>query len=136
MRQPLTYGVAANLAHLVETGAKLGTLRPVRECARGPEVGDPIRLYVGLGSKRPRLVLESVVADVTDLAIVPGPGHAVTLFVGHTRVEPQYLDVFARFEGFANGDELIEELRARHGLPFNGYLIAWVAPLPRWVRKH
>lgn len=109
-------------APLVESGEKRQTIRPPRK--RPIKVGDSLSLRKWSGrayaSKQTILrdgekciAVRSVVMQ-TDRVTVDGWSQSM-----------DWLDSFARADGFANYGDMLKWFNETHGLPFEGVLICW-----------
>ncbi|WP_157837108.1 ASCH domain-containing protein [Geminisphaera colitermitum] len=116
-------------AALVESGAKLQTVRPKPK--RMPQAGDAIslRCWTGLPYRsKQRVLREATISQVSEI-VIAAEG------ISPIRVEPlgtsgalNYWpspDVFAHADGFADWPEMREWFATTHGLPFAGIIIFW-----------
>lgn len=117
-------------APLVESGAKLQTIRPTPK--RMPQPGDTISLRCWTGKpyrSKQRVLREAVIAEVAEIELISndvrwiinaefefgwdGPGH------------DDMMDHFARDDGFKHWPDMRDWFQQQHGLPFSGILIRW-----------
>lgn len=110
-------------APLVESGAKLQTVRPTPK--RMPRPGDVISLRAWTGSpyrSTQRVLREAVIVEVRDIAIFEeGP----CVYADQGADWSPGNDGFAKADGFSDWMEMREWFRKQHGLPFKGILITW-----------
>lgn len=113
-------------APLVESGAKLQTVRPRPK--RRPHVGEPISLRAWTGQpyrSKQRVLRETVLTRISDVVI--GREELRIECAPNTLGSALTLDDFARADGFADWAELVAWFDAEHGLPFEGVLLGWPA---------
>lgn len=109
-------------APLVESGAKLQTVRPIAK--RMPRPGDTISLRCWTEKpyrSKQRILREATVTSVTLIRIEP----TALIIENRHALEPAEADAFARADGFEDFNRMIEWFTATHGLPFVGILIQW-----------
>ncbi|MEN9841694.1 MAG: hypothetical protein RL376_1494 [Verrucomicrobiota bacterium] len=107
-------------APLVESGAKLQTIRPTPK--RMPKPGDRISLRSWTGKpywSKQRVLREAVITQVLSCEI-DSQGNVSIGGVGAFKG-------FAKADGFVSHAAMTNWFRAQHGLPFSGVLIKWAA---------
>jgi hypothetical protein len=108
-------------APLVESGAKLQTVRPTPK--RMPRFGDVISLRAWSGKpyrSKQRVLREATIINVQPIVISDG---AVDLDGLSLRVSE--IIQFAQADGFEGASAMLDWFRATHGLPFVGIVITW-----------
>lgn len=118
-------------APLVQSGAKLQTIRPRR--VRAVLTGDVIDAREWIGkpyrSKQRKLCVgtgigtEGVIIHRNGVEISPGTLRCFYMGAGTKRRD--LLDTFARADGFSGWDAMRDWFNETHGLPFEGVLIKW-----------
>jgi hypothetical protein len=109
-------------APLVETGAKLQTIRPVP--VRRPQPGDIISLRAWEGApyrSKQRVLREAKVTAVLDVLLTESG-----IILGLLPLEAA--DGFAKADGFDSWSDMRDWFNETHGLPFAGILICWSQP--------
>lgn len=104
---------------------KRQTIRAVRRDGRDPRPGEHMRLWIAqrtptrelLGMTPPLRRRDPLEIDAEGLVWLGGGDRFLFSRSGSTRL--------ARDDGFATYDELLEWVRAVHGLPFHGYRFRW-----------
>lgn len=116
-------------AALVESGAKLQTVRPTP--MRMPRPGDTISLRTWTGKpyrSKMRVLRESVVTVVAPVHINEfGISHVgpIKSYAPQTGELKAGYEAFARADGFKDFAEMRDWFLAEHGLPFTGIVIFW-----------
>ncbi len=110
-------------AGVVESGEKRQTIRATRSDGKPHAVvGDRLYLYTGMRTKGCRNLGEAICSRTSQVAI--NEEHAI-IVDGTLLRNAGEEDAFARRDGFATAEEMINWFRQVHGLPFEGSLIAW-----------
>lgn len=143
----VAYGFQRRFVEPILAGTKGGTIRaPRRQPRRGQfqfaaarpgghaRPDEDIQLYVGMRTSRCRLITRKrcLVTERIRLAFIPERIYFRNRVTGEEEfvVEDDELDVFARFDGFADYTAMADFWRATHGDPnFDGWHIRWL-PLP------
>lgn len=115
-------------APLVESGAKLQTVRPTPK--RMPKPGDRISLRGWSGKpyrSKQRVLRESIITEVTPIELC---FIRCRLLIWIRGEKPRHLntaeiEAFARADGFHDAAEMAHWFQMNHGLPFAGVLIVW-----------
>jgi len=110
----------SQFAPMVESGAKRQTIRAKR---KNPIVaGDKLFLYTGMRTKKCRKLKEVECIAVFDILIEP-----TQCTIGGVKMvwDIDYLDKFAKNDGFKDWERLIKWFATHHALPFEGQLINW-----------
>lgn len=110
-------------APLVETGAKLQTVRPTPKIM--PRVGDifDARAWTGRPYRsKQRLLREAPIIQVRLLRLTDG---ASQLWLDGEMQHWTVMPDFACKDGFVGTREMLEWFRSQHGLPFEGIVIYW-----------
>lgn len=125
-----TYGSASafvrmfkpQFAPLVESGAKVQTVRPTPK--RMPKPGDRIslRCWTGAPYRSKQRVLR--VAEICEVHHTLIDADGVNLYLRDAAWAPNP-DAFARADGFANWPEMRAWFEETHGLPFRGIVLYW-----------
>ncbi len=117
-------GFQKQFAPDVECGIKTQTIRALRK--NRIKVGEILYLYGSLRTKQTRKLNEVVCQSVDEVRITV---RLVTVkdnegkFTHYNCLE--YLDQFAKDDGFEGWNEMVEWFTDNHGLPFTGVLIKW-----------
>ena len=122
------YNFQQRFAPLVESGQKR---RTICRTAKGAISGAKAYLYTGRRTAHCRKLGEGTITYVQPIEIgrhacgepyasIAGYGAERTHLVHHD------LDVMAKDDGFADGEEMVEWFSVHYGLPFSGYLHQWV----------
>src|SRR3569833_3307514 len=122
------YNFLKQSAALVESGQKRQT---IRQSARAAHRGATAYLYTGQRTAQCRKLGEGTITDVLPIEIgrhACGEPYAIIIersgyrsFLAHDD-----LDVLARSDGFANGEEMATWFASQYDLPFVGFLHQWV----------
>ena len=122
----------AQFAEDVEYGHKRQTVRAPRKDGRPHcRVGDTIKLYTGMRTKRCRLLGKAKVKRIARIKIEP------TCMYVNDRLLPSAIydrdceqtdNEFAVADGFEGFTEMAKWFQNVHGLPFEGILIQWHEP--------
>lgn len=105
-------------AHDVASGKKTQTCRPTPDRFH---VGDQLQLYTGQRSTGARKLLDAVCTSVTPIRFDGG-----TLQVDGQLYTADEREAFAKADGFASWQSMIDFFRQTYGTPaFLGYLIKW-----------
>ena len=109
-------------ASLVESGAKLQTVRPTP--MRKPKPGDTIslRCWTGLPYRSKQRVLRN--SEITRVLEVRIASDGVCLYDKNAGFAPGD-HVFAKNDGFSSWPEMRDWFIEQHGLPFTGIVIFW-----------
>ncbi len=113
----VAYNFKPRFADAVERGEKRQTIR--REGKRvHAKPGDKVQLYTGMRTKNCRKLGE---------AVCTYSGYVGLRETGLTLGSLPHItaDQFARLDGFAHFDDMLDWFRDTHGLPFIGRLIQW-----------
>jgi hypothetical protein len=100
-------------------GEKLSTIRSTRRC----NVGDTMQLYTGLRTKKCKKIMDVVCIGVAPIRISKSEIWKIGKTEGNVRPSPLF---FNEQEGFSNVHEMIDFFRKEHGLPYNGWIHAWL----------
>lgn len=101
------------------SGHKLSTIRSTRRC----DLGDMMQLYVGQRTKSCRLIMASLCVGVAPILI---SDHSLWLLRGiEGDVRPCDLPLHEQ-EGFDNSAAMLEFFREEYGLPYRGFIHAWM----------
>jgi len=88
-------------------GEKLSTIRSTKRC----EVGDTMQLYTGLRTKKCRKLMDALCIGVAPIMIR----------------EPDIWAIIGKIEeGFKNAQDFLEFFRHEYGLPYRGWIHAWL----------
>lgn len=115
-------------APLVQSGAKLQTVRPRRKFM--PKIGDKLSLRAWTGQpyrSKQRLLRESHVHAVATFHLT-----FFEMMIDGVRSNQFQQDIFARCDGFKGADEMREWFGRVHGLPFDGFVTYWTYFSPRF----
>jgi len=110
-------------APLVESGAKLQTVRPTP--IRMPAPGDTISLRTWEGApyrSKQRVLREATITEVGTVEIYRRDDKVPILRIGGLWTDP---DQFAALDGFDSWDAMVAWFEKEHGLPFAGIVIRW-----------
>ena len=121
-------------ARLVESGAKLQTIRPIPK--RVPRVGDGLSLreWTGKSYRSEQRILGRAFISALKICRITDDGITLPSDVGgfmHSLGAPMtflsgdFADMFARADGFADWAEMRDWFKAEHGLPFVGLVYYW-----------
>jgi hypothetical protein len=114
-------------APLVEAGAKLQTIRPLRK--RPVQSGDvlDLRTWTGAPYRSPQRKLREVVCTRTAQIEIDSLRGLVWIGEGFESelLTRRQADRFAQRDGFKGRGEMADWFEAMHGLPFAGVLIEW-----------
>lgn len=117
------YNFQQRFARGVAAWLKRSTIRKRRKNGYVPKVGERIRLYTGMRTKRCKLLHEVTVTSVTPILI-----EETDVLVGRIVLDGRPLAQDAAFDsiivrdGFSSWPEFVAFFRP---LPFAGYLIEW-----------
>ena len=117
------YSFQAQFAPLVESGEKRQTIRAIGK-RRHAHPGERLQLYTGMRTKACRKLVtpDPVCTFAGSVYICHGIGSPAVTVEDKGEVSP---DAFARADGFADFDAMLEWFEKTHGLPFVGVLIRW-----------
>lgn len=105
---------------LIERGLKPHTLRNLdKDICRG----EVLSLTEDVNGKR-RAFLITKCSRVQPVMITPFG----EFYIDGISIDPGDTRLIARAEGFKNYDALLEFIKEKYGLPFNGQLISWPTP--------
>lgn len=114
------YSFQERFADDILSGQKRHTIRRRRKRATRP--GDRLYLYIGMRTKRCRLIGEAKCSGVESINIYPG---RLVIRDGRRMSKPD-IDTLAKCDGFENTDEFFSFFEERYGLPtFDMELIHW-----------
>lgn len=121
------YNFQKRFAPLVESGRKHQTIRLT---AKGARRGATAYLYTGQRTKQCRKLGEGTITDVLPIEIgrsAHGEPYVTVTKADDWRTHFMYdaLDTLARNDGFSDGEEMVQWIEGRYGLPFAGYLHQW-----------
>jgi hypothetical protein len=107
---------------------KRQTIRALRKDGRDPVVGDTLKLFAGMRTKKCRLL--GVVECTRRWRIeIWRDGQIRRWVAAHGGYWKTYSGdgarLLARRDGFANREELVRAIAKMHGLPFSGYVFRW-----------
>lgn len=119
----VAYNFQARFADAVERGTKRQTIRAPRKDGRHARPGDALQLYTGMRTKQCRKLRDAVCHDACSILI-----EADKIWTFKPQELHLDLDKFARWDGFADWQEMREWFEAAHGLPFRGVMIRWLVP--------
>lgn len=120
------YNFQRQFRELIVSGQKLHTIRARRKNGYLPEVGERIKLYTGMRTKRCELLREVEVARVRVIIIEQrGPIDPPRVVLDLQRLSPREIDDLAMNDGFRSYEEFGDFFRRKHGDTFAGYLIEW-----------
>jgi len=106
---------------LIESGEKRQTIRKARK--HPIKVGETLYLYAGLRTKYVRKIGEYKCKFIDKIKIEVLGG--IWINGRRTIYYLDYLDSFAKSDGFKNWREMIQWFEKYHGLSFEGILIKW-----------
>lgn len=116
----------------VEIGVKRQSVRAHRKDGKPhAKVGDMLKLYTGMRTKKCRLLGEAEVVDIADVRIEPTQMYinGTLLFSAlFSRDDPMTDDEFAQADGFGGFMDMVDFFQEVHGLPFEGVVIRWGEP--------
>jgi len=107
-------------------GRKVQTVRPVGK--RLVSVDDALSLRVWTGRpycSKQKTLLETRCTSVDSVAIDDGGVGMLSGAKAGRRLSWEYLERFARRDGFDSFDAMQKFVREMHGLPFRGTVIGW-----------
>lgn len=116
----IVYNFRDEYAGMVERGEKTSTIRAHAK-RRPPNVGEHLRLYTGMRTKKCRRLRDTTCQSCVSIRISDK-----YIAVGGRIISPgEELDL-ARRDGFLTVAHLRDKFRFMHGpLPFEGWLITW-----------
>lgn len=117
------YNFQPRFVPLIESGAKLQTIRPLRTDNRRPCAGDMAHLYVYLRTARTRLIAKREVVRVRSIIIdlaEPNP-----IIIAAAPVPRSAMGDFAKADGFANVAEFVKFFSEQYGSKMHGHIIQW-----------
>jgi len=122
----VAYSFKSRFAGPILNGHKGGTIRADRR--RHARPGEELQLYVGMRTKHCRLIARKTCVAIEPIRL---DFIAERFAIGHRRsLCESELDVFAKFDGFADFVDMAEFWKQTHGDPwFCGWHIRWL-PLP------
>lgn len=118
------YNFQKQFVPLIESGAKLSTIRRRRKNGYLPRQGDVLRLYSGMRTKQCRLIREAAVTAVTPIVINARLGCADVILNG-TRLSDGAVDLMAKGDGFKGVRDFAEFFEEKYGPELQAYLITW-----------
>lgn len=129
------YNFRERYAPLIESGAKLCTIRKRRKNGYLPMPNDRLRLYVGMRTKGCRLLREVTVRDVVPVSIVINPfrKHDLTIvrvWISTHALTAEEILAFAKADGFVDVDDFAQFFYDTHGSALDAYLVRW------WPEDH
>ncbi|TCT34617.1 hypothetical protein [Martelella mediterranea] len=122
--------VQERFADDVEFGIKLQTVRAPRKDGRAHcKVGDTLKLYTGMRTKKCRLLRTATVTGIASVRIegtsMQVNGHYLPSAI-YDRDQVEITDnEFAEADGFKSFMEMADWFAENHGLPFEGVVIYW-----------
>lgn len=107
---------------------KTQTIRAKRN--RPFKVGDKLYHFTGMRTNNCERLGESVAKDVREIMILDQPTEMFneTLYpviIDGRSLDPVFVSVFAKNDGFEGIAHFFEFFKVTHGLPFEGQLIKW-----------
>ncbi len=125
------YNFRERYAPLIESGAKLCTIRKQRKNGWLPKPNDRLRLYVGMRTKGCRLLREVTVRDVVPVSIVTFPEDwGAKVRIATHPFSPAETLAFAKADGFADVADFAKFFYDTHGPLLEAYLVRW------WPKDH
>lgn len=119
----VAYNFRPQFAPLVESGAKRQTIRAPRKNGHA-RVGDKVHLYTGMRTKECRKIGEAHCWGSEAIWVTSAGVHRIGC-VYSISSDMDWLDDFARRDGFHTFAEMAAWFKETHGLPFRGVLIEW-----------
>ena len=115
-------------ASIVESGDKTQTIRKTRKDGRRPVVGDMVKLYTGLRTRKARLLRSAAVVRCRAVQMWYAD---YCIIVDGQRLTPGEATAFAKADGFPGVSEMVEWFRGIHynmdGI-FEGFVTEWAKP--------
>lgn len=124
------YNFKAHFAPLIESGAKLTTIRKRRKNGYLPLPNDRLRLYVGMRTRACRLLREVTVRDVVPVGIFTKTDGTAEVHISAHKLTPRELLAFAKADGFEDVAGFSQFFNTTHGPDLIAYLIRW------WPEDH
>ena len=107
------------MAPKILDGTKLSTIRSTKRC----EVGDTMQLYTGMRTKKCKKLKDVVCIGVAPIMIREPDIWAI---IGKIEGNIHPANVLHLQEGFKNAQEFLEFFRQEYGLPYRGWIHAWL----------
>lgn len=128
----VAYNFQTRFADAVASGKKHQTIRAPRKDGRHALVGDRLQLYTGMRRKSCRKLVEPdpVCVSVYQIRISATALQLCGATLDLDCADPwrgEFPNLIARRDGFANFREMRDWFDETHGLPFDGFLITWLA---------
>lgn len=110
---------------LVRNGAKPHTIREKARC----QPGDTLSLRYWIGKPRRPGCRQQLISEETCVAVLPiviGCGVAPDwISLDGAELSAEQRETLARNDGFEDAADMLAWFKLTHGLPFEGFLIAW-----------
>lgn len=105
-------------ADKIESGQKLSTIRQTQRC----KVGDTMYLYVGMRTKKCRLLKKATCIGTGEITITERDIWKIYKTRGEVKHKGMFLH---EQEGFKNAREFFNFFKSHYGLPFTGWIHVW-----------
>jgi hypothetical protein len=119
------FNFKSRFASLVESGAKLQTVRAHRKDGKIPNAGDIAKLYTGLRTREARLLKEAKVFECFPVHFDLEKGQRAIISNG-IRLHAGEMNSFARLDGFEHSTEMLDWFESTYQTnEFDGFCVRW-----------